>query len=662
MGYEKVQQGINNIVGDNVKKLAQLFPSAIKDGEVDFEALKEELGQFSEAGSEKYELTWAGKKNAKKIAQEDIIGKTLKYIPEDSKDTATTKNLYIEGDNLEVLKLLRQNYYGAIKMIYIDPPYNTGNDFVYNDNFTVSEKKSSFEEGNANISGERYTINSKSSNRFHARWLDNIYPRLKIAKDLLTEDGAIFISIDDNEVHNLKKVCDEIFGEEGFVGQLSIVNNLKGRNDKKNIATCHEYLLIYGKALFESNGLPLTEEQRNKFDKEDENGNKYQLRDLRKRGRPDRREDRPNMYFPIYYNELTKECFLERQENTIEILPLRGDGSDGRWRWGKERVKANLAILEPRYSNIAGRWGIEHRVYLNPAMNPINSDDEEEDGDIEERSSKAKSVWQGGELSTDVGRRTFKEIMGNAAFDYPKPVDYLTKLVYMGTSDSDIVMDFFSGSASMAHAVMIVNSIENTRRKFVMIQWPEECDEKTEAYNLGFKNICEIGKERIRRAGEKIREDNPNSSIDIGFKLFKMADTNIKWNSILDMGQLDITQLETTPDLADFMPNTNDIDIVYELMLRQRDVSLSETLENLEGIGERTYLYASSYLVCLETFITEEIVDKLAAIDPLPIKFIFRDSAFKDDISLKDETFRRLKALIEKNSGTTKLSYTVEFI
>ena len=238
MEYEKVQQRINDMVGDNVKKLAQLFPAAVKDGEVDFEALKEELGQFVEVDSEKYELTWAGKKNAKKIAQEDIVGKTLKFIPEDSKNVDTTENLYIEGENLEVLKLLRQNYYGAIKMIYIDPPYNTGNDFIYNDSFAMSKEESDYEEGDANQYGEKYTINNRSSNRFHEIWLSNMYMRLKIAKDLLIDDGMIFISIDDNELDNLLKLCNEVFGEKNYINTISTFTKVSagasgGGEDKK---------------------------------------------------------------------------------------------------------------------------------------------------------------------------------------------------------------------------------------------------------------------------------------------------------------------------------------------------------------------------------------------------------------------------------------------
>lgn len=223
-------------------------------------------------------------------------------------------------------------------------------------------------------------------------------------------------------------------------------------------------------------------------------------------------------------------------------------------------------------------------------------------------------------------------------------------------------MDFFSGSATTAHAVIQLNAEDGGHRKFILVQIPEKTKEGSQAYKEGYKTICEIGKERIRRAGDKILSENPGADIDIGFKVFRMADTNIKWNSLMDVGQLDIAQIESDPDSLDFMPNTKDIDVVYEIMLRQRDVALSESVELLSDIGSRTYLYASSFLACLETEITEALVEKIAAIDPLPIKFIFRDSAFKDDIALKDETFRKLRALVERNSGESKPTYTVEFI
>ncbi len=250
MDYTKVPQQINDVVGDNVKKLAQLFPSAVKDGEVDFEALKEELGSFTEVGAEKYELTWAGKADAKRIAREDIVGKTLKYIPEDSKAADTTENLYIEGDNLEVLKLLRQNYYGAIKVIYIDPPYNTGNDFVYNDSFEMGKEEADIVDGVRSNTGEQYSVNKESSNRFHANWMNMIYTRLKIAKDLLTDDGAIFVSIDENEHENLLCIMNEIFGERNYVDSViwDKKSSAKGVPPRNMMVNVHEYIVVYQKS------------------------------------------------------------------------------------------------------------------------------------------------------------------------------------------------------------------------------------------------------------------------------------------------------------------------------------------------------------------------------------------------------------------------------
>ena len=260
------------------------------------------------------------------------------------------------------------------------------------------------------------------------------------------------------------------------------------------------------------------------------------------------------------------------------------------------------------------------------------------------------------------GTKEITNLFGSKVFPFPKPSSLIYFLCKIHTNEKDIILDFFSGSATTAHAVMKLNSEDNGKRRFILVQIPEKIDESSEAYKAGFYNICEIGKERIRRAGESILKEKTDCDVDIGFKVFRISDTNIKWNSLMDAGQLDMAQIESTPDLVDFMPDANDVDIVYELMLRQRDVPLSETLEQLSDIGNRTYLYASSYLVCLETEITIELINKLAELDPLPIKFIFRDSAFKDDIALKDETFRRLKALIEKNAGNSKVTYTVEFI
>ena len=634
MEYKKVNQNINNIVNDQVRKLESIFPSAVKDGEVDFEALKEELGQFKEVTNEKYELTWAGKKNAKKIAQEDVIGRTLKFIPEDSKNGDTTENLYIEGDNLEVLKLLRQNYYDAIKMIYIDPPYNTGKDFIYNDSFNMSQKNSDIAEGMASNDGERFAVNKMSQNRFHAKWLSMLYPRLVIAKDLLMDEGVIFISIDDNEASNLRELCDDIFGNTNFIAQFTRKGS-GGRQDSKYYAIVHEYILCYAKNanVFESGKIIKKDDVYPFYD--EKIGKKYKIQLLRKWGENSRRSDRPNLYYPI------------SDPDGKDLYPMLSENEEGCWRWGKNTMFANIEKGLVEFKKRNNQWIAYEKIF------------EPEEGEF--KTKLYTSIID--DISNNTGASLIKELFNTKAFDYPKPIDLIYRVIQLANIENDdIVLDFFSGSASTAHAVMKYNLDNNSNCRYIMVQYPESIEENSEMYNRGMRTICEIGKERIRRAGDRIKSEHPDADIDIGFKVFRTADTNIKWNSIMDMGQINVNQLEYTPDLVDFMPGANDIDIVYELMLRQRDVALSETLEQLSDIGSRTYLYASSYLVCLETTITEDLVSKLAKLDPLPIKFIFRDSAFKDDISLKDETFRKLKALIEKNAGTSKSTYTVEFI
>lgn len=632
----KVPQQINDIVGDNVKKLAQLFPAAVKDGEVDFEALKEELGQFQEVGSEKYELTWAGKKNAKKIAQEDVFGRTLKFIPEDSKDADTTENIYIEGNNLEVLKLLRQNYYGAIKMIYIDPPYNTGNDFVYNDLFVMPQEEADMAEGVVDELGERYTINGKSQNRYHANWMNMMYSRLNIAKDLLTDDGGIFISIDDNEKENLKKICDEIFGDDNYVATFPWRKRTAKSDVPFGVSQDYEWVLCYAKSIVFK--CSVEGKKRKYFETDDFPNRPWRIHDLTKQTTA---SERPNSYFTMV-----------NPKNGVEY-PANPNRT---WAITQETFKSyfddNRIVFPGDY---------EFLNISKPALRYWKEDDMAKAGDNFGRIAVSTKFPDNIGMSQD-GTKEISELFDNKVFSFPKPSSLITYLLKICTGNNDIILDFFSGSSTTAQAVMQLNMENMENRKYIMVQLSEVLEESSTAYKAGYKNICEIGKERIRRAGEKIKAEHTDADIDIGFKVFRTADTNIKWNSLLNMGQMDVEQMEYTPDLVDFMPNVNDVDVVYELMLRQRDVLLSETLEQLADIGSRTYLYASSYLVCLETEITEKLVSKLAELDPLPIKFIFRDSAFKDDIALKDETFRRLKALIEKNAGTNKLAYTVEFI
>lgn len=624
----KVSQQINDIVGDNIKKLAQIFPSVVKDGEVDFEALKEELGDFQEVGSEKYEFTWVGKQDAKKLAQEDVVGRTLKFIPEDSKDADTTENLYIEGDNLEVLKLLRQNYYGSIKMIYIDPPYNTGNDFVYNDSFKIDKEKSDKAEGEISFAGERYTINKNSQNRYHARWLNMMYSRIKVAKDLLAEDGIILISIDDNEIDNLIKIGKEIFGEVNYI--VSLVWKSRQNKDNRNlsgISIDHEYVVVFSK----NSSYRAFKGSKRKIDgyKNPDNDSRGPWTSANMAGLLPA-DKRPNCHYDL-------------------IHPITGiNYGRPKMGWRYDKTTMNRLIEENRIiwpSSSEGRP--RRKVFLSELNNSL----------------PGYSSMIGSDIYTRNGTAEINELFGNRYFDFPKPSDLILDLILQTTGEGSIVLDFFSGSASTAHAVMKANLQDSLKRKYIMVQLPEHIEEKTETYKAGYSTICEIGKERIIRAGNKIKLENPDADIDIGFKVFKTDNTNIKWNHLVEIGQIDLKDIEMSPDTIDFMSNAKDIDIVYELMLRQKNVPLSSKVEKIFGGGySRTYLYADSYLVCLETKITEKLIDKLAKIDPLPIKFIFRDSAFQDDIALKDETFRRLKVLIEKNNGMKKMTYTVEFL
>ena len=633
----------------NLDALYQIAPSCFTEAVdsktggvkrvVNFDILRQLLGDDAvEDAPEAYEFNWVGKQAARAEVLRPI-NKTLRPVKEDSVDWDTTQNLYIDGDNLEVLKLLQKSYLGKVKMIYIDPPYNTGNDFVYHDDFARSQAEEDLLAGNVDELGNRFIKNTDSNGRYHSDWCSMIYSRLMVARSLLTDDGAIFISIDDNEQENLKRICDEIFGEANYIGKIAVVNNLKGRNDKKDIATCHEYLCIYGKTEFAAGGMPLTEEQKLKFDKRDEKGNPYQLRDLRKRGRPDRREDRPNMFFPIYYNVERKECSLEPQAGWIEILPLRGDGSDGRWRWGKDRVKQNLSILEPRYSHISGRWGIEHRVYLNPTLNPVcNEDDEEE---LEERVSKSKSFWMGGDLSSDVGRRQLKELFENAYFDYPKSIGFIINTLYMGAEQDSIILDFFSGSATTAHAVMQLNAEDGGNRKFILVQLPEATPEDSEAYKAGYKNICEIGKERIRRAGKKIKEENPltTQDLDTGFRVFRVDSSNYEE---VEHTPKEWNQQELDLFLNNIKSDRTDLDLLFGCML-DWGVQLSLPMTTEEVDGKNIYTVNEGDLVaCFAEKVTDNVVRAMA--EKQPLRVIFRDSCFERDADKINiyETFKQL--------------------
>ena len=636
MEYPKVEKELFNVENENLQKLASLFPSAVKDGQLDIEALKEELGQFEEVSQEKYELNWAGKQNAKKEARKNVLGKTLRYIQGDGVNEDTTQNLYIEGDNLEVLKLLRKNYYGSIKMIYIDPPYNTGNDFVYNDNFSMSQEELEQMQGERNEYGERLQKNSKDSAKYHTNWLNMMYPRLQLAKDLLNEEGVIFISIDYNEDFNLRRIADEIFGANFFVGEIYWESKTKSQNTSTSFDKLQpkaETILVYAKK--EKYRFNLIKKGEKEYPLSDEQGvyREYPLEVMNANGI----RGRESMIFPV-------------TDGVSTVYPPDGK----QWKLGQVQVA--------EYQNNGNLFIRDGKVIIK--MRP----------DFE-RGETTEPFW--GFFSKEIGtaesaKKELTNIIQEHGFETVKPIELIKRLIYHVTNKNDLILDFFSGSGTTAHACCKLNSEDNGNRHYIMVQVEENTD------NEHFKTFCELGKERIRRAGQKIKEEIEQNNVqlklgeeqkqlpDIGFKVFRVGETTLNWEKLRLQGEdilHDYLAGTSEKDKLDFTPTfENDLNVVYEIMLRQEGLPLTSTIEKLTGIGTRTYLVADSYLISLEENVTPEMIEKLSALNPLPIKFVFRDSAFDDDIAFKDETFRKLNALIDKNTSDEKKTYTVEFI
>ena len=510
----------------------------------------------------------------------------------------------------------------------------------YNDKYSTKEKDIAYEEGDIDYNENRLIVNQKSGGKFHSKWLSMMYPRLKVAKDLLTENGVIFISIDNNEIHNLRKVCDEILGEENFIEEIIWKNKYGSGAQTKGFIEVHEYILCYSKLPITSLSSELNESERKKYIKRDEKFETrggYRTQPLMTKSLG----DRENLVYPIYYKG-------------VEILP------DKQWVWSKERLEQAIKDNTVEFREKSdGFYTVEAKKYLY-----------DEYGNI--RRGKPVSILNGpfNQEGTDENRKLFGD---KTPFDFTKPselIKYLLKIEMNDEKDMGYtVLDFFSGSSTTADAVLQLNAEDGGNRKFIMIQTNEEkCDEKSQAFKLGFKNICEIGKERIRRAGEKTKEENKDKerieNLDIGFKVFKVGETNIRWFSdAIKSNEMEVDEAKLLDkDLLDFNPGYTDIDVLYEILLRHRDIPLSTNVEKLEKIGNRTYIFADTVVVCLDVTITEEMIDSIAAIEPLPTKIIFRDSAFGADISLKENTMIRLQAQMKKQSGIEKKAYRIEFI
>lgn len=630
--FEKMNGETPDLTKDNIDKLKQLFPEIVTDGKIDFEKLQVILGKEIDDAPDRYNFTWHGKKETLQFAQQPSKG-TLRPIKEKSKNWDTTGNLYIEGDNLEVLKLLQKSYNNKVKMIYIDPPYNTGNDFIYKDNFKNSVDSYLELTGQKDGEGNKFTTNTESNGRYHTDWLNMMYPRLKLARNLLTDDGVIFISIDDGEADNLRKMCNEVFGESNFVADLCVVNNLKGRNDKKYIARANERLLMYVKSLdFDEHGLELDDKILSEYNLNDNFG-KYRLLELRKRGGPDTRKDRPKMYYPFYVNPETGDISLERSNYfSIEALPVKSNGDDGRWRWGRETASKKIEQLFGK--QVGNKYNIYEKNYL-----------ESEDG---ARRVRPKSVLSGAAYSTDVATKEYRALMGKLDFTNPKPVALLSDLIIYATAPNEnaTILDFFSGSATTAHGVFYANSIDNGNRKFIMVQLPEILDEESEAYKEGYRSICDIGEERIRRAGQKVKNDlieknnkegmlsdnqaNPDD-LDIGFKIFRLDSSNLtEW-------QVNFDELESNIDLfeSNVLKERSELDILFEIMLKN---GLDLTYPVTEIIEDSCKIYdiaVGNLFVCLNDNINRDVARKIAALRKEygieTSQVVFKDSGFQND-------------------------------
>lgn len=656
---DKLKMQTANKADENFKKLAAMFPNAVtetinENGEVvraiDKDVLMQEIScKVVDGNEERYQFTWPDKKKSVLLANAPI-NKTLRPVREDetvptgadsegkpycstgSVDFDTTENLYIEGDNLEVLKLLQETYLGKVKMIYIDPPYNTGNDFVYNDEFGIRSEEWNGISGNYDADGNQIVgaleKNTDANGRFHTDWLNMMYPRLKLAKDLLTDDGVIFISIDDNEVTNLQKLIAEIFGESNILACFPRVTKKAGKTTD-SIAKNHDYILACSKNSSPTLYLPKHTDEGFKYSDEFEpKRGKYKLNQTLDY---DSLQYSPSLDYPIEVDGRTiypggsYEKYLERQKG-------HHARADWAWRWSKELFEFGLAngfIVVKHYD---GYSRIYTKTYQNATIKKAGKTFSIE---YSERTRAISSLeFIGNEFSNDNSKKNLLSIFEASVFDYSKPVALLERLVALSTSNNDIILDFFSGSATTAHAVMQLNAEDGGHRKFIMVQLSEKCDEKSEAYKAGYKTICEIGKERIRRAGKKIRDENadnsslltPNSKLDTGFRVLKCDTSNMK-DVYYNPAEYEVNMFSRLED--NIKEDRTPEDLLFQVML-DLGVLLSSKIEETTIAGKKVFNVEDNYLIaCFDSDVSEETIKAIAK--QKPYYFVMRDSSMASD-------------------------------
>ena len=549
-----------DIILENISKLKEIFPDIFLEDKIDFDKLKSNLGEYVDKAHEKYNFTWPGKTQAIKESQKQSTG-TLRPCKEESKNWDTTHNLYIEGDNLEVLKLLQKGYYNKIKMIYIDPPYNTGNEFIYHDDYE-DNMNNYLELTNQIKDGQKLTTNTETIGRYHSNWLNMMYPRLKLARNLLKDEGVIFISIDDNEVDNLKKICDEIFGEDNFIATIC-QKSRGGISNDKIISENHNYQLFYAKnkGIIHENrfkyGVKKTEKDFKRFNKNDDDGKGF-----------------------YSLNPVSGPGGARKGNPHYEFL-----GVEGYFRFSKE----TMTQMYEKGKIVKTNGNLYQKTYLNDLKDNV----------------KKISTWWDDVGTTSTGTKLIKNLFPEVPvpiFDHPKPIELIELMIeYCNFNENDIILDFFSGSSTTANAILDYNSKENKNYRFIMVQIPEPTNPKMEAYQEGYKNICEIAKERIRRVGDNIINETGNEKFDIGFKVFKLDSSNLeKWDP-------DYNNIQQSLTVDQIKKDRTDEDLIYEIMLKY-GADLTWTMDshnNIYSIGH------GALIICLDNNITIDIAEKV---------------------------------------------------
>ena len=612
----------------NFAALAALFPNAVTETmdengsavrTIDKDVLAQEINaHVVEGREERYQFTWPDKKKSVLLANAPIAA-ALRPCRNESVDFDNTENLYIEGDNLDVLKLLRETYLNRVKMIYIDPPYNTGNDFVYEDDFSGESGEFLRRDGQYDEQGNRLTPNLDSNGRFHTDWLNMIYPRLRVARDLLSEDGLIFISIDENEIINLRKCCDEVFGKAQFIAQITLLCNPKGRSQDKYVANCHEYILIYSKSVLPTGSvsIPKSDAEISKdYPLIDSNGRSYRELELRNTHRDFGKFNRPKLWYPIYVS-FDGSVTLQPQPGSIEVYPVWDDGFEGCWTWGKVKALNEIHLLVGK--QVLGKWKIYRKAYaFEDDQAPLK---------------QVKSIWNDNMFFTEKGQSTVCSLFDTKEklFQAPKSIYTIKQCIQMSQKKDALVLDFFSGSATTAHAVMQLNAEDGGHRKYIMVQLPEICPQDGEAAKAGYKTICEIGKERIRRAGEKIKSDSPltTGSLDLGFRVLKLDSSNMK--DVYYTPEEFLTMAQKQQSLFGFMDNIkedrSDEDLLFQVMLDLGIPLLAKITQNSD-----VFSVNDNYLIACFKQVDTALITEIAK--KKPYYAVFRDSSFVNDSAM----------------------------